>query len=429
MPDLAISIRDLGKRYRLSHSGGQASYRTLRETLSRAAKAPWRRLRGEPDETSEEFWALQNVSLDVRPGEVVGVIGRNGAGKSTLLKILSRITKPTAGEVTLSGRVGSLLEVGTGFHPELTGRENIFLNGAILGMSRREILDRFDAIVEFAGTERFLDTPVKHYSSGMSMRLAFAVASQLEPELLLIDEVLAVGDGDFQKKCLGRMGDLATAGRTIVFVSHNLTAVRTLCQSAVWLERGKVIVRGPVNDVVNAYIESAESLASERAWDSPDGAPGNSLLRLRRVRVAPSRTSTAKSISVDTPIDIDFELWNLMSEASLNLSLVVYSLEGNCIFNSIAPAANVAAGVFRGRCHVPGNLLNDGVYTVRLLVARDQASVIFDVSDLATFEVHDVERPILWFGKLIGAVRPQLDWQIGALDDGAVGDENDRQGL
>jgi lipopolysaccharide transport system ATP-binding protein len=420
MPDLAISIRNLGKRYRLSHSGGRASYRTLRESLSRAAQAPLRRLRGRPDETSEEFWALADVNFDVRPGEVVGVIGRNGAGKSTLLKILSRITKPTAGEVTLSGRVGSLLEVGTGFHPELTGRENIFLNGAILGMSRREILDRFDAIVDFAGTERFLDTPVKHYSSGMSMRLAFAVASQLEPELLLIDEVLAVGDGDFQKKCLGRMGDLATAGRTIVFVSHNLTAVRTLCQSAVWLDRGKVMMHGPVNEVVNGYIESAESLASERVWDSADGAPGNDLLRLRRVRVAPVEGCEAKSISVDTPVDIDFELWNLMGEASLNLSLVVYSLEGNCIFNSIAPAATVATGLFRGRCHVPGNLLNDGVYTVRLLVSKDQATVIFDMPDLATFEVHDVERPILWFGKLIGAVRPHLDWQIGALDDGAV---------
>lgn len=417
MPDLAVSIHDLGKRYRLSHSGGHASYRTLRESLSRAAKAPLRRLTGRPDETSEEFWALSEVNFDVRPGEVVGVIGRNGAGKSTLLRILSRITKPTAGEVKLRGRVGSLLEVGTGFHPELTGRENIFLNGVILGMSRREIQDRFDAIVDFAGTERFLDTPVKHYSSGMSMRLAFAVASQLEPELLLIDEVLAVGDGDFQKKCLGRMGDLATAGRTIVFVSHNLTAVRTLCQSAVWLERGRVMMYGPVNDVVNGYIESAESLASERVWASPESAPGNDLLRLHRVRVAPSQGSAVKSISVDAPIDMDFEFWNLMGEASINLSLVLYSLEGNCIFNSIAPSATVTSGLFRGRCHVPGNLLNDGVYTVRLLVSKDQASVIFDMYDLATFEVHDVERPILWFGKLIGAVRPQLDWQIGALDD------------
>jgi lipopolysaccharide transport system ATP-binding protein len=412
MPDLAISIRDLGKRYRLSHNGVRPSYRTLRESLTRAATAPLRRLRGQSDETSEEFWALDNVSMEIRPGEVVGVIGRNGAGKSTLLKILSRITKPTSGEVWLRGRVGSLLEVGTGFHPELTGRENIFLNGAILGMSRQEIRDKFEAIVDFAGTERFLDTPVKHYSSGMSMRLAFAVAAQLEPEVLLIDEVLAVGDGDFQKKCLGRMGDLATAGRTIVFVSHNLTAVRTLCQTAVWLERGKVMLQGPVSEVVNGYVESAECLASERVWQTAETAPGNNLLRLHRVRVAPSGSTSAKSISVETPIDIDFELWNLMSESSLNLSLVVYSLEGNCIFNSLAPAATVASGLFRSRCRVPGNLLNDGVFSIRLLVAKDQATVIFDVYDLATFEVHDIERPILWFGKMIGAVRPQLDWTI-----------------
>lgn len=415
MPAPALSIRNLGKRYRLAHAGQRVAYRTLRESLSRAATAPWRRLRGQHDETNEDFWALEDVSFDVPPGETVGVIGRNGAGKSTLLKILSRITRPTTGEVALRGRVGSLLEVGTGFHPELTGRENIFLNGAILGMSRREIMSKFDAIVEFAGTERFLDTPVKHYSSGMSMRLAFAVAGQLEPELLLIDEVLAVGDGDFQKKCLGRMGDLATTGRTILFVSHNLTAVRTLCKTAIWLEQGRIKMQGPVNDVVNGYIESAETLASERVWDSLDGAPGNHLLRLRRVCVAPSGPDRTKSISVDTPLDIDFELWNLMPESSLNLSLVLYSLEGICIFNSIAPAATVPSGLFRGRCHVPGNLLNDGVYSVRLLAAKDQATVILDLSDLATFEVHDVERPILWFGKLIGAVRPQLEWTIDSL--------------
>jgi lipopolysaccharide transport system ATP-binding protein len=412
MPAPVISVRNLGKCYRLVHAGQRAGYRTLRESLSQAVTVPWRRWRGRPVESGEDFWALEKVTFDVQPGEIVGIVGRNGAGKSTLLKILSRVTRPTMGEVALRGRVSSLLEVGTGFHPELTGRENIFLNGAILGMSRREILGKFDAIVEFAGTERFLDTPVKHYSSGMSMRLAFAVAGQLEPEVLLIDEVLAVGDGDFQRKCLGRMGDLATAGRTIVFVSHNLTAVRTLCQTAIWLDHGAVKMHGPVHDVVNGYVESAETMTSERVWESVATAPGNELLRLRRVSVSPQSPDGAKSISVATPLNIDFELWNLMPEATLNLSLVLYSLEGTCIFNSIAPAAQVASGLFRGRCQVPGNFLNDGAYSIRLLAAKDQATVILDLHDLATFEVHDVERPILWFGKLIGAVRPQLDWTI-----------------
>lgn len=410
----AIRVENVAKRFYVDLAKPRARYRTLREEVNNAASALVARWKKQENGAPTDFWALKNLSFEVPHGEVVGVIGRNGAGKSTLLKIMSRITRPTRGRVLIEGRVGSLLEVGTGFHPELTGRENIFLNGAILGMSRREILDKFDAIVEFAGTERFLDTPVKHYSSGMSMRLAFAVAGQLEPEVLLIDEVLAVGDGDFQKKCLGRMGDLATAGRTILFVSHNLTAVRSLCQTAIWLDRGEIKMQGPVNDVVNGYIESGETLSSERTWQSPESAPGNEQLRLRRVCVSPAEGGEAKSISVETPVDVEFELWNLMGEATLNLDLVLYSLEGTCIFNSIAPAASVPSGLFRGRCRIPGNLLNDGAYSIRLLAMKDRTSVILDLHDLAAFEVHDVERPILWFGKLIGAVRPKLDWTIEA---------------
>jgi homopolymeric O-antigen transport system ATP-binding protein len=413
----AIRVESLSKRYHVDLAQPQAHYRTLRDDLSRLASAAlrWRRaaVRGAP----ADFWALRNVSFEVPRGEVVGIVGRNGAGKSTLLKTMSRITRPTHGRVLIRGRVGSLLEVGTGFHPELTGRENVFLNGAILGMSRRELRDKFDAIVEFAGTAQFLDAPVKHYSSGMSMRLAFAVASELEPEVLLIDEVLAVGDGEFQKKCLGKMGDLANAGRTILFVSHNLAAVRTLCRSAIWLDGGEVKMYGPVNEVVNGYIESGERLDSDRLWDSPETAPGNDSLRLRRVRVAPSGSAATDGITVETPVDVEFELWNQMSEARINLNLVLYNLEGTCVFNSIAPAISVPSGLFRGRCHVPGDLLNDGVYGIRLLAVKDQASVILDLQNLAVFEVHDVERPILWFGKLIGAVRPKLKWTTEYLGD------------
>jgi lipopolysaccharide transport system ATP-binding protein len=244
MNDVAIQIRGLGKRYRLG--GARKGYKTLRESIVAAALAPFRHFSAASKAENGEgvFWALKDVNFDVGQGEVIGVIGRNGAGKSTLLKVLSRITDPTEGEIDINGRVGSLLEVGTGFHPELTGRENVYLNGAILGMRRAEITRRFDEIVEFAEVERFLDTPVKYYSSGMYMRLAFAVAAHLEPEILVVDEVLAVGDMQFQKKCMGKMESVAAAGRTVLFVSHNIGAIRTLCQRVVWLESGRLKMAG-----------------------------------------------------------------------------------------------------------------------------------------------------------------------------------------
>ncbi|KAB8144398.1 ABC transporter ATP-binding protein [Chloroflexia bacterium SDU3-3] len=248
--DTVISIEGLGKQYRVGGAGPR--YRTLRDTLADMVRAPLRR-GGEEG----QFWALRDLSFQIGRGEVVGIIGRNGAGKSTLLKILSRITGPTVGRIRLRGRVGTLLEVGTGFHPELSGRENIFLNGAILGMHRSEIARKFDEIVEFAEVERFIDTPVKHYSSGMYLRLAFAVAAHLEPEILIVDEVLAVGDATFQKKCLGKMGDVARAGRTVLFVSHNMGAIRGLCQRAIWLDRGGVVADGPVFEVVDRYLQTS----------------------------------------------------------------------------------------------------------------------------------------------------------------------------
>ena len=260
----AISIRGLGKRYRLQHAAGVTSYRTLRDSVSSIAVAPLRRLRGKTGGVCEEFWALQDIDVDIQPGEVVGVVGHNGAGKSTLLKILSRITKPTVGEVDVLGRVGSLLEVGTGFHPELTGRENIFLNGSVLGMVHADIKRKLDEIVSFAEVERFLDTPVKRYSSGMYVRLAFAVAAHLEPEILIIDEVLAVGDGSFQKKCLGKLSDLSGGGRTVLFVSHNLAAVSALCDRAIWLEKGRVVSDGPSREIVDAYLRATAGVAARR---------------------------------------------------------------------------------------------------------------------------------------------------------------------
>ena len=257
-----VSIEGVGKQYRLHHQRGSESYRTLRDSIADAAAAPFKWVNGsrQPAAATDDFWALRDVSFDVGSGEVVGIIGRNGAGKSTLLKILSRITEPTTGRITLHGRVASLLEVGTGFHPELTGRENIFLNGAILGMTRQEIRRSFDSIVAFADVERFLDTPVKRYSSGMYVRLAFAVAAHLEPDIFVIDEVLAVGDAEFQKKSLGKMHEVSRGGRTVLFVSHNMAAVQALCGRVVWLDRGTVAAAGPTADVVARYLQAAHSV-------------------------------------------------------------------------------------------------------------------------------------------------------------------------
>jgi lipopolysaccharide transport system ATP-binding protein len=302
----AIEICKLGKRYRL---GQRQAYQTLRESIYDHAAAPLRllrRLRGktEPAEPTGWTWAMRDVSLRVNHGEVVGVIGRNGAGKSTLLKMLCGITEPTEGYADVFGRVGSLLEVGTGFHPELTGRENIFMNGALLGMRRNEIKRKFDEIVAFSEVEKFLDTPVKHYSSGMYMRLAFAVAAHLEPEILLVDEVLAVGDAAFQKKCLGKMGDVARGGRTILFVSHNMAAVQALCSRTVWLHEGKVKADGRTNDVVQQYFKSAVSLESTPLSMRQDRT-GDGTVRIRDLKIEDLegsgviRTNSRLKISVE----------------------------------------------------------------------------------------------------------------------------------
>src|SRR5437764_12400489 len=277
---LAIQTFGLSKQYRLGQY--RQAYQTLREELVRAGRALVRRQRA--GDGPDTIWALDGVSFEVEQGEVVGIIGRNGAGKTTLLKILSRITEPTRGYADVTGRVGSLLEVGTGFHPELTGRENVYLYGSILGMSRPEIRRRFDEIVSFAEVERFLDTPVKRYSSGMSVRLAFAVAAHLEPEILLVDEVLAVGDAAFQRKCLGKMGDVAEQGRTVLFVSHNMSAVNQLCRRSILLETGLLITDGVTNEVVNSYLFGA-SRKAVRTWRDRSSAPGGDIIRLGAVRI------------------------------------------------------------------------------------------------------------------------------------------------
>jgi lipopolysaccharide transport system ATP-binding protein len=370
MSDVVIRVEGLGKRYRIG--GPQARHRSFREAIVDGATAPFRRLgralRGGDGSVEETIWALRNVSLDIKRGEAVGIIGRNGAGKSTLLKILSRITEPTEGRVRIKGRVGSLLEVGTGFHHELTGRENVYLNGAILGMKKTDIDRRFDEIVAFAEIDRFLDTPVKHYSSGMYMRLAFAVAAHLDPDILLVDEVLAVGDAAFQRKCLGRMGEVARQERTVLFVSHNLPAVTGLCTHGIWLDSGSVRMDGASREVVDAYTELSAESSGERRWPDRDHDPGNTTIRLRSARVCDDRGGIRAVFDASEPISLEIEYQLHTAATGLGVGFRLQTSDGTLLFvggdtederfsNGIREP-----GVWVSRAVIPGGLLNAGAY-------------------------------------------------------------------
>src|SRR5208282_2130465 len=349
-------------------------------------------------------------SLEVREGEVLGLIGRNGAGKTTLLKILSRITKPTTGWAEIHGRVGSLLEVGTGFHPELTGRENAFLSGAILGMGKSEIKRKFDEIVAFAELEQFIDTPVKHYSSGMYVRLAFAVAAHLEPEILFVDEVLAVGDAAFQKKCLGKMGSVSRQGRTIVFVSHNMTALQKLCTRVVWLNGGQVIDTGDPRKVIDHYLQTNAVANLESVWEDSLTAPGNQRVRLRSVRVLP-QTDPGEPITVHTPLRIEFIYQNHVPGTVLNVSMILNNMEEVCIFSSFSDFSPRPAGLICHTVTIPGDLLNAGSYYVNMIVVKDASVGILFQNNVVGFEVVEGEIVGNWYGKQPGATRPKLQWE------------------
>ncbi len=411
--DVVVECEGLGKQYRISD--GQR-YATLRETIVNAASRLF--LPGQPADEPMMIWALDDVSFELRRRDVLGIIGRNGAGKSTLLKVLSRITKPTRGRAVIRGRVGSLLEVGTGFHSELTGRENIFLNGAILGMRRADILRRFDAIVDFAEIGEFLDTPVKRYSSGMYMRLAFAVAAHLEPEILVIDEVLAVGDAQFQKKCLGKMGEASREGRTVLFVSHNLVAVEALCNTALWLDQGRVRAEGDAKAVVAQYSRTfSSSTEAERTWDE-ESAPGNEKVRVLRAAVRPQRGAPGDPITVQTPLSLEFEFFNYVPGASMAISVHLFNEEQVLVFDSGPPGnAPLEAGRYQSSCLVPGDLLNDGQYSITLNVNQDDRS-IYSVENVVTFEVLDTpEMRGQWFGRWSGVIRPSLTWTTRRTDE------------
>lgn len=425
MGEPAIRVNELGKRYRLGES---VPYKTLRDAVVEGLRLPVRWVAGRgrraaPPEGSEQdvLWALRHISFEVRHGEVLGIIGHNGAGKSTLLKLISRITMPDEGYAEIHGRVGSLLEVGTGFHPELTGRENIYLNGAILGMRREEIRRKFDEIVAFAEIGRFIDTPVKRYSSGMYMRLAFAVAAHLEPEVLLVDEVLAVGDVAFQRKCLGKMGDVARTGRTVFFVSHNMVAVQSLCSRVIWIDHGQIVADGPPADIVARYLETAFTARTTRQWPEPASAPGNSAVRVRSATVYPEDNALTDAITVRTPFRIEIEYWNLQPDARLTLTLNLYNEQGIMVFSTgPVDAPPLAAGLYRDTCLVPGDLLNDGAHRAEVFFVHAMEDLIYKEDDLLTFDVRDaVDLRGDWHGKWPGAVRPLLPWRtdrIAALE-------------
>ena len=407
-----IEVRGIGKRYRLGAAGDrQYSYKSLRDILAEVPRKLFRRHEAKAPPT---FWALKDISFDVAEGEVVGLIGRNGAGKSTFLKVLSRVTDPTEGRILLHGRIGSLLEVGTGFHPELTGRENIFLNGAILGMRRAEIVRHFDAIVAFAEVEKFIDTPVKHYSSGMYLRLAFAVAAHLDPEILLVDEVLAVGDAAFQKKCLGKMADVSQQGRTVVFVSHNMTALRSLCTRAVWLNEGKVMEDGPAGAVVDHYLQKNATSNLESRWDDPATAPGDHRARLHLARVNLKGADTDQ-ITVETPLEIEFQYWNFVPDAVLNVSIFLYTLEEVCVFNITSEFAPRPAGMIRHTVQIPGDFLNTGAYYLNFMLISDASKALFAQKNVVAFEVEEGKVDGYWYGRMLGAVRPKFHWRTEVL--------------
>jgi lipopolysaccharide transport system ATP-binding protein len=418
MPPIVIEAEGLSKRYRLGQL--QKGYDTLRDTIAHGVNHMLSREHRPP---AEEIWALDDVSFSVEQGEVLGVIGPNGAGKSTLLKILTRITTPTRGSALIRGRVGSLLEVGTGFHGELTGRENVYLNGAILGMTRREITRKLPDIVEFSGVEKFIDTPVKRYSSGMYVRLAFSVAAHLEPEILLVDEVLAVGDAEFQRRCLGRMEELSSHGRTVLFVSHQMQVLARLCDRAILLREGKLVQDGPSEQVVAHYLQAEGGAGSRRSWPDLATAPGGKRVRLREVRVVDEKGQLVDSVDIRRPVGIEISFTLLRDDVSVFPRIKVVDREGNNAFTTVDSSplwGESAPGDYVATAWIPGNLLNEGLYTVEPGIsslgaigsnklvhqARAPEAVAFHVYDPGEGDTSKGA----YAGQFRGAVRPLLEW-------------------
>lgn len=417
----SVIVKNIGKRYKIG--AAQERQDTLRDVLVAGARKIGSAFkRGKlAKATDDHIWALRDVSFEVKQGSAIGIVGRNGAGKSTLLKVLSRVTEPTEGYGELRGRVGSLLEVGTGFHPELTGRENIFLNGAILGMTRKEINARFDEIVDFSEVEKFIDTPVKRYSSGMYLRLAFAVAAHLEPEILVVDEVLAVGDADFQRKCLGKMGDVAESGRTVLFVSHNMSAILRLTEETIVLDKGRVIKRAPSAEAVDFYLNRGMSKLGERYWED-DEVPANAApFRPLAIRVVDKDGVVSDSMRSVDPITIEIDYELAQDITGLRVGYYLNSTRGEAIFTSFDTDSETlfkeynmrAKGVYTSRCVIPANTLNEGRFVLGVNASSYRVRRYFQDDQALSFSVDASGAPgTHWPEPRPGGVRLPLAWDI-----------------
>lgn len=404
MDEIAIRVKNLGKQYKIGQNQG---YNTFRDLISNAIHNPLKRITS--SQKSEYIWALKDISFDIKKGEVVGIIGPNGAGKSTLLKILSRITEPTTGRVEINGRVASLLEVGTGFQQELTGRENIYLNGAILEMKRIEINKKFDEIVEFSGVSKFLDTPVKHYSSGMYLRLAFAVAAHLEPEILLVDEVLAVGDAQFQKKCLGKMKEVSRQGRTVLFVSHNMDAVKNLCSKALILEKGKLTKIGSTSKIIDYYLSGIEYSTSKgiiKVGDEDAKIMGSCIIN--------ANYQTVNKININELFGIEIEYEILSDFKGLVPNIAISTINGTEVLHNIYVTSPSSKGKHKVICWIPANFLNNRKYKVLIAIASFTPFTVGHAIQEIIFEVienMDEKYRGNYRGEIHGVVRPNLKWE------------------
>lgn len=411
-----IEVKNLSKKYNISKPSG--GYITLRDTLTEIIKKPLRLLNKSKD-YSKDFWALKNISFSVNRGETIGIIGPNGAGKSTILKILTKITPPTEGNVTLRGKIASLLEVGTGFHLELSGRENIYLYGSILGMTRKEIKHKFEDIVEFSGVKQFLDTPIKHYSSGMQVRLAFAVASHLDSDILLIDEILAVGDLDFQKKSLNKMEAVTKSeGKTIIFVSHNMELITRLCDRVIVLDKGKLIIDTDTNTAIHKYTKTNLGIKTKREWNTISRAPGEDNIKLKSTKIYDEHGKSPNYFDIRNDLYIEIKYWNLKEVAYIFPSLEFVNEQGVLLFITTDWGKDEKKkGLNKSTVKIPGNLFAEGLIKVNLHFsnARPFNKIYFSEFEVLTFQIIDTGEPGSmrngWSGDIPGLVRPKLDWK------------------
>lgn len=414
---IILQVENLSKVYRIGTTGTGFIKKDLHRwwrTYVKKKEDPFLEnsslVKGNAIPGNNTLWALKNINFEVKQGEVLGIVGSNGSGKSTLLKILSRIVRPTSGTVRGNGKVNSLLEIGTGFNSELTGRENIYMSGYFLGMKKQEIDQRFDEIVDFSGVERFIDTPVKRYSTGMYMRLAFSVAAHLEPDILIVDEVLAVGDAEFQSKCITKMQEASkNNGRTIIFVSHDTSSVANLCTKAIWLDRGKVREMGDTIHVMNSYLASFQQKGYVQNWDKLDTAPGADLFKIKKTEIYPQGSLPSDIITVHTPVQLNFEFYNFIEDGNLEISLKLSTEDGVCVFDLGSPIIKAERKILALSMVIPGNLLNDTTYTISLVVLKNNYTTLYEFVDCATFKVQDLRLGMHYYGCWSGVIRPNMD--------------------